>query len=1026
MSSIKAERLMPLAEMAGALLILSATLAAAEQPSNWRIFRAADGLRDSYISSVTVSPRGNVWVKHGEVNEISVLNGYSINTFPSPGTNSYRVYESVTGQMWTLHPDGLLVHDGNRWILHSIPEIRSEIQSAKYPQIFQVPLVPAQRHHVFFLLSSRLMEYDSLRRSTTMIKNAADTGLGKFLEMSEARDDSGLWITGTNGLGKIAGPLRSLKADSPWEEYLVRNAGNLQRPFENDRGEITTVAKDSSAAIGPFILRFGGSSRFPHPVAGEPIRQAWPGWDETTWGYTINSLLRFDNDRDMTLSRERLSFPVGQFKDVATETNGVFWLATSEGLVRYAPFPWRTPRDIEAIDSLVHAIMEDAQGRLWFASTDFLIQFAQGRWKRIKWPEGFEADFQTTDSLYQLPDGQILAAARDRPLLFDPVSEEFRFVIHGAGRKIKFIGQAKSGKLSAQTSQGSFTDSYHLEQFDGTNFTAVIESQPDWNLGGELFFLTVAQNGDVWIGGAGGLGVVRDDQLQVFGPAQGFFEERALCMLDLGNGRIWCGGTDRIQEFNGQSWSLVRSGMDRVNSMTRAKDGKIWVATARGLYGYSDGSWIMNGVEEGLPSAALSKILQDRQGRLWAGTTRGISLYHPDADTSPPKTLLPSVSASARPRTEGPVTLVFNAVDKWHYTPAHRLLFSYRLDEGQWSPYTNTLAKTFDNLRPGKHRFESRAMDRNWNFDPNPASVEFTVIVPWYKESRLIVILICGLALVLFFAGLAVNRHVQLIRSYAEVEKNVRLRTRELERANQELLHSQKMKALGTLAAGIAHDFNNILSIIKGSAQIIESNVEDKDKIRTRVSRIKTVVDQGSGIVKSMLGLSRVTAQDFVLCDVNSVVDDTIKVLGDRFPQEVSVQFESAPSLPAILGVRELIQQMLLNLILNAADAISGAGEIVVKTGQLNMPPDNLALSPSAAPSCVYITVQDNGCGIPPDVLPRIFEPFFTTKAFSTRRGTGLGLSMVYELAKEMGYGLKVKSVVGKGSTFSILMPVGR
>ena len=95
------------------------------------------------------------------------------------------------------------------------------------------------------------------------------------------------------------------------------------------------------------------------------------------------------------------------------------------------------------------------------------------------------------------------------------------------------------------------------------------------------------------------------------------------------------------------------------------------------------------------------------------------------------------------------------------------------------------------------------------------------------------------------------------MRSYAEVEKKVAERTRELEVANRQLLHSQKMNALGTLAAGIAHDFNNILSIIKGSAQIIEDNLDNHGKVRTRVDRINTVVEQGAGIVKAMLGFSR-------------------------------------------------------------------------------------------------------------------------------------------------------------------------
>src|SRR5207247_6545524 len=103
------------------------------------------------------------------------------------------------------------------------------------------------------------------------------------------------------------------------------------------------------------------------------------------------------------------------------------------------------------------------------------------------------------------------------------------------------------------------------------------------------------------------------------------------------------------------------------------------------------------------------------------------------------------------------------------------------------------------------------------------------------------------------------------------------------------LLHSQKMNALGTLAAGIAHDFNNILSIIKGSAQIIEENVENQDKIRVRIGRIKTVVEQGAGIVRAMLGFSRGSDQQELTSDVNSAVDETVRLLGDRFLREVEV-----------------------------------------------------------------------------------------------------------------------------------------
>jgi signal transduction histidine kinase len=296
--------------------------------------------------------------------------------------------------------------------------------------------------------------------------------------------------------------------------------------------------------------------------------------------------------------------------------------------------------------------------------------------------------------------------------------------------------------------------------------------------------------------------------------------------------------------------------------------------------------------------------------------------------------------------------------------------------------------------------------------------------LPWYKETRLVLIACAGAAAAVFFGGLAFNRHRQLVRSYAEIEKKVTERTQQLEVASRELLHSQKMNALGTLAAGIAHDFNNILSIIKGSAQIIEDNLHDQEKIKIRADRIRTVVEQGSGIVKAMLGFSRESGALDAACDVNSIVEETLKLLGDRFLREVQVEFKPEPGLPSVPGSKDFIQQILLNFIFNAAEAMSGRKMIQVATRLSEHLPQDLVLAPSPARSFVLITVEDFGCGIPSENLPRIFEPFFTTKALSARRGTGLGLSMVYELAKKLAAGLAVKSVVNQGSIFMLVLPV--
>jgi len=281
---------------------------------------------------------------------------------------------------------------------------------------------------------------------------------------------------------------------------------------------------------------------------------------------------------------------------------------------------------------------------------------------------------------------------------------------------------------------------------------------------------------------------------------------------------------------------------------------------------------------------------------------------------------------------------------------------------------------------PANITSSSARWNRNCNIDPKPARLEFSVVLPWYRETRLLLISFAGLGCALFFAGLSYNRHRRLLRSYTEVEQKVAQRTRELEIANRELLHSQKMNALGTLAAGIAHDFNNILSIIKGSAQIIEDNVENPQKVRTRVDRIKTVVEQGAGIVKAMLGFSRDSADQLTACDLNEAMKDTIKLLGDRFLREVQVTFEPATDVPDVMCSKDFIQQILLNFIFKRGRVYGQRKQVILSTRTLETLPPGMILAPAKTPVYAAISVKDFGSGIPPEICPGFLSRFSPPK----------------------------------------------
>jgi signal transduction histidine kinase len=546
-----------------------------------------------------------------------------------------------------------------------------------------------------------------------------------------------------------------------------------------------------------------------------------------------------------------------------------------------------------------------------------------------------------------------------------------------------------------------------------------LAARDHWNIS----FATRA--GDVWLGGGNLLARLHRGQWIIFSSTNELGPERPVNFAETPDGHLWCATPERVWQFEGREWLAARSGLDQVHRLLAARDGTLWVATAHGLWRCYRNAWIPNGPDDGLPDNNILSVQEDEHGVIYAQCPAGWSRFEPEADTDAPQTEILSLALNHANIQEDEVSVVrFRGRDKWDQTAPQYLLYSWRLDEHEWSPFQSETTVAISGLGLGPHVFQVRALDHAGNIELSPAELDFTVVIPWYREMRMVVVLAVALLVSLFLGGLALNRHRHLRRSFAQVERLVAERTSQLELANRELLHSQKMNALGTLAAGIAHDFNNILSIIKGSAQIIDDQIGHPEKIRARTARIQTVVQQGAEVVEAMLGFSRANGAPALPCDINAVVTETRLLLGDRFLHETDVVFEPDPRLPELAVPRDFVQQILLNFIFNASEAMSGRKRIELSTRLAEKLPPEIYLPPAAAPRFILISVRDHGVGIAPEIRSRIFEPFFTTKNLSARRGTGLGLSMAYELARKMEAGLAVESMPGQGSTFTLILPL--
>jgi PAS domain S-box-containing protein len=236
--------------------------------------------------------------------------------------------------------------------------------------------------------------------------------------------------------------------------------------------------------------------------------------------------------------------------------------------------------------------------------------------------------------------------------------------------------------------------------------------------------------------------------------------------------------------------------------------------------------------------------------------------------------------------------------------------------------------------------------------------------------------------------------------------------------------HSQKMEAVGQLAAGIAHDFNNILTVIQGHVGLLLVTIQNQEHAGS-LNEVSRAADRAADLTRQLLTFSRRQPLLSRTLDLNQVISSTSQMLRRILSEQISLSFRHAPSLPAIHADQGMIEQIILNLAVNARDAMPNGGRLEFVTSARTTSEDQLRRNPDAAAGeFVCMDVTDTGCGMDAITLSRIFEPFFTTKEVG--KGTGLGLATVYGIVKQHGGWIEVASEVNRGTQFTIYFPAQR
>jgi signal transduction histidine kinase/ligand-binding sensor domain-containing protein len=497
-------------------------------------------------------------------------------------------------------------------------------------------------------------------------------------------------------------------------------------------------------------------------------------------------------------------------------------------------------------------------------------------------------------------------------------------------------------------------------------------------------------------------------------------------------GMVWIGTGNTLLRLEGELQEVPGPGKNvgAILDLAFQSDGTVWAASRKGLLRYRDGVLQRFSTADGLPSLDVRSLLLDPGGRyLFAGTSEGVAQidtwrFRPPVASAPRVAIRYWRAGEAVGSSHGAGLQLPYAdqellvtLDCLGWRTAEGVRFERRLDgrDSEWSAPNAEPRFRLGRLPPGHYTLRVRGVSLHGVRSDREATLALTVLPPWWRQPWVMI-----LAAVLVASAVLLTAGYLFKKRLLQAERR-RQAAREAQLKDQ-LQHSKRMAAVGTLAAGVAHDMNNLLTAVLGYRDMAAGS-RSSATLQEALDGIATVASQGTHLVQSLLTFSRQKAQPAVKIDLRTLIQDTARMLKPILPAAVKLDVDvDGGDAVWISADPTRASQVLVNLAVNARDAMPRGGALRFTVRRLQSAaagdwPDAVRGEAGLAVCCV----EDTGVGMTADVREQIFDPFFTTKTRGS--GTGLGLAVVHGIIKDLEGTIRVDSEPGSGTRITFALP---